>query len=208
MSLYERINPNHTALLIVDMQNDYCHEKGYLAKQGLDVSMVPSMIEPLKDCIIEAEKAKVPILFIRTIHQDSTDSKTWTSRMKNTGQGGLCRKDTWGASFFEVEPKPNDIVVTKHRYSAFINTRLESVLRTYGIKTLVLAGVSTNVCVESTARDGFMLDYDVVLLSDCTGAFSQQEHDMALENVDKYFGSVLPSEEVMNAWKQNIPIPL
>ncbi|UFT99173.1 cysteine hydrolase [Radiobacillus kanasensis] len=206
VSLIKRVDPKHTALMVIDMQNDYCHEEGYLAKQGLDVSMVPKMIQPLKETIEEAEKNSVPVIYVRTVHQDSTDSETWTRRLKDKNQSGLCRKGTWGASFFHLEPKKKDVVVTKHRYSAFIHTRLESVLRTYGVETIVLAGVSTNICVESTARDGFMLDYDVVMLSDCTGAFSQKEHDMAVENVDKYFGSVSASEDVINAWKQKVAV--
>jgi ureidoacrylate peracid hydrolase len=194
------ISPSGTALLIVDVQNDYCHPEGCLAKQGMDVSQTHIMIPVLDKFIQEARKFKLPIIFIQTIHEPSTDSKTWMKRLKYANEEGLCRKGTWGCEFFKVSPADQDIVVIKHRYSAFINTRLDSILRSLSISTLLMAGVSTNVCVESTARDGFMLDYDIVFLSDCTAAFSEEAHDMTLKNIDEYFGTVMRSNEIIDDW--------
>lgn len=82
-----------------------------------------------------------------------------------------------GAEFYEVSPLPEEIIVNKHRYSAFINTRLDSVLRSLRIETLIMTGVSTNVCVESTARDGFMLDYQIVMVQDACASYSRAAHD-------------------------------
>jgi ureidoacrylate peracid hydrolase len=91
--------------------------------------------------------------------------------------------------------------VIKHRYSAFINTRLESVLRTLKVENLIMTGVSTNVCVESTARQGYMLDYNIVFLSDCTAAYSQEEHDGALYNMRSHFGVVATADDVIALWE-------
>lgn len=206
MNFSQRIDPSQSALVIVDVQNDYCHKDGFLANQGNDVTMVDQMLPSLKNLIGQARENNVPIIFVRTIHEESTDSDTWTSRMKssNTKNQGLCRQGTWGSEFYQLEPQPDDIIVTKHRYSAFIHTRLESVLRTLKTKTLIMAGVSTNVCVESTARDGFMLDYDVVFLSDCTAAYSKQAHDMTLSNISTYFGSVNTSNQVSDTWNKKV----
>ncbi|WP_445487857.1 cysteine hydrolase family protein [Niallia sp. 03133] len=195
-------NPGKSAFIIVDVQNDFCHKEGSLATQGMDVSMVDTMMPSLKKLIIELKELHVPIIFIQTIHEDCTDSATWTKRLKDKSQANVCRKDTWGAEFYQIEPDSMDIVVVKHRYSAFIHTRLDSVLRTMKIETLLMAGVSTNVCVESTARDGFMLDYDIIFLADCTAAFSKEEHEMALRNIDHFFGRVADSEDVINSAKQ------
>jgi ureidoacrylate peracid hydrolase len=96
-------------------------------------------------------------------------------------------------------------VVTKHRYSAFVNTDFETVLRARGIKTLILAGVTTDVCVESTARDAFMRDYHVLFLSDCTGVDDPAVQQAALERIDRYFGHVMSSEDVMQAWDHRQP---
>ncbi|WP_407270874.1 cysteine hydrolase family protein [Radiobacillus sp. PE A8.2] len=197
---HKQVDPAQTALVIVDMQNDYCDANGNLGKQGLDVSMVDEMIAPLAELIAQARDNRVPVIFIKTIHEPSTDSDTWVKRLKIANQTSVCRKDTWGADFYKVKPQADDIIVVKHRYSAFINTRLDSVLRTLNTNTLIMTGVSTNVCVESTARDGFMLDYDVVMLSDCTAAFSKAAHDMTLTNIDQYFGTVCKSEDVIQSW--------
>lgn len=196
---YAKWNPNHSALIIVDVQNDYCHKEGSMAKQDLDVSMVEEMMPNLKRLISSLKDLDVPIIYVKTIHEECTDSKTWKKRLKGKGAKDVCRKDTWGAEFYQLSPMDNDIIVVKHRYSAFINTRLDSILRTLEIETLLMAGVSTNICVESTARDGFMLDYDILFLSDCTAAFSKEAHDMTLQTIDQFFGSVATSEEVLQS---------
>lgn len=192
-------NPQHSALLIVDVQNDYCHKEGCLAQQDLDVSMVEEMMPNLKNMISAMKELSVPIIYIQTIHEDSTDSETWIKRLKGKNQKNLCRKDTWGAQFYQLEPDKDDVIVIKHRYSAFIHTRLESVLRALKIETLLMAGVSTNICVESTARDGFMLDFEVIFLSDCTAAFSREAHDMTLLTINQFFGTVATSKEVIQS---------
>ncbi|HEO8420604.1 isochorismatase family protein [Mycobacteroides abscessus subsp. abscessus] len=192
-------NPQHSALLIVDVQNDYCHKEGCLAQQDLDVSMVEEMMPNLKNMISSMKELSVPIIYIQTIHEDSTDSETWIKRLKGKNQKNLCRKDTWGAQFYQLEPDKDDVIVIKHRYSAFIHTRLESVLRALKIETLLMAGVSTNICVESTARDGFMLDFEVIFLSDCTAAFSREAHDMTLQTINQFFGTVATSKEVIQS---------
>lgn len=202
MNLEDMINPNTTAFLIIDMQNDYCHKEGSMAKQGLNVDSVADMVPNLTAFIEQARSQHVPIIYIRTIHEKSTDSKTWIRRMQGTGQQDLCRKGTWGSDFFELIPQDQDIIITKHRYSAFIHTKLDSVLHTLEIKNLLVAGVSTNVCVESTARDGFMLDYNIAFLSDCTAAFSEEAHQSALANISQFFGTVVRSSQVLDCWER------
>jgi ureidoacrylate peracid hydrolase len=99
-----------------------------------------------------------------------------------------------------VAPAPDEGVVVKHRYSAFVGSRLPVVLRALGRPTLVLAGVTTNVCVESTARDAFMRDHEVVLVEDCAGAFTRAEHEAAVHNVRAYFGRVLDAATLEGHW--------
>ncbi|KAB7665179.1 cysteine hydrolase family protein [Bacillus sp. B1-b2] len=192
-------DPHSSALIIVDVQNDYCHKDGNMAKQDLDVSMVSEMMPNLKNMISSLKELSVPIIYVKTIHEDCTDSKTWLKRLKGKSGKDLCRKNTWGAEFFELSPNDTDIIVVKHRYSAFINTRLDSILRSLKIETLLMAGVSTNICVESTARDGFMMDYDIILLSECTAAFSKEAHEMTLQTIDQFFGSVATNNEVLQS---------
>ena len=92
-------------------------------------------------------------------------------------------------------------MVTKHRYSGFVNTDLDTVLRSMGIQRLLIAGVTTNVCVESTARDAVMRDYFVTLLRDCMAADSEAEHNASLRTFESYFGRIANSEEVISSWQ-------
>ncbi|MFA9558170.1 cysteine hydrolase family protein [Evansella sp. AB-rgal1] len=195
------IQPERTALIVVDMQNDYCHPDGAMAASGQNVSMVDTMTPNLSRLIDHARKNDVEVIFIQTIHEDCTNSPTWKSRLNNTSVQ-VCRKNSWGSDFYEVQPLSTEPIVNKHRYSAFIHTRLDTILRSKDIKNLIMTGVSTNVCVESTARDGFMLDYNIIFLADCTAAFTAEEHNMALENINNFFGVVSTSHEVIEKWKK------
>ncbi|WJH32663.1 cysteine hydrolase [Paenibacillus sp. CC-CFT747] len=195
----ENLKPEKTAVIVVDVQNDYCHPEGACARRGNDVSGVKAMMPNLHELLRAARSQDVPVIFIQTFHERATDSAAWTVRSDGRS-GDVCRTGTWGADFFEVTPLPDDIIVNKHRYSAFINTRLDSVLRTLKVETLVMTGVSTNVCVESTARHGYMLDYNIAFVADACAAFSRDAHNMTLENIDGFFGSVVTTEELIETW--------
>ncbi|WP_019007467.1 cysteine hydrolase family protein [Cohnella laeviribosi] len=199
--LQEYLKPGKTAVIVVDVQNDYCHPEGALAGAGNDVSAIKEMMPNLHRLLESARGHSIPVIFVQTFHEAATDSEAWASRFQN-GSNQICRTGTWGADFFEVVPLPGDIIVNKHRYSAFINTRLDSVLRTLKVETLVITGVSTNVCVESTARDGFMLDYRIVLLKDACASYSRLAHEMTLENIDTYFGTVVETQDVIAFWQE------
>jgi ureidoacrylate peracid hydrolase len=199
-TLPELLTPAKTAVIVVDVQNDFCRAEGALGKAGAPTAAAMEMIPNLQRLLAGARAIGAPVIFIQTIHTAATDSEAWTYRM-NGAVGNCCRKDTWGAEFTEVAPVGDEPVVIKHRYSAFINTRLENVLRTLKIENLIMTGVSTNVCVESTARQGYMLDYNIVFLSDCTAAYSQEEHDGALYNMRNHFGVVATADDVLAVWK-------
>jgi ureidoacrylate peracid hydrolase len=201
----ELFHPKKTAVIVVDVQNDFCHSDGSCARRGSDISGIPQMMSNLHELLGSARKVGVPIIFIQTFHEAATDSSSWTMRSKGR-PGETCRTGTWGAEFFEVSPQPGEIIVNKHRYSAFINTRLDSVLRTLKAETLILTGVATNVCVESTARDGYMKDYNIALIKDACGAYSQRAHDMTLENIDNHFGSVIDTKKLMTTWEAHLEI--
>ena len=110
----------------------------------------------------------MPVFFIRGVHSEWTDSEVRKERhrSKYPSRGSNCQEGTWGAELYGVRPEPGDQMITKNRYSAFINTNLDLNLRAQGIKTIITTGTSTDACVESTARDGFMLDYYVVFVDE------------------------------------------
>ncbi len=189
MTLDELLVERRAALLLVDMQNDFCHEAGAVAARGGDVSLVQAMAPTLRDFLGCAREAGLPIIHIRTHHSPWTNSASWVTRHRSR-KVVQCFPGSWGAEFYEgCEPRSDEAwtpggheyVVTKHRYSAFIDTDLDLVLRSQGIQTLIVGGTTTDTCVESTARDGFMNDYAIVLLADCTAAASKEVHEASGE---------------------------
>ena len=193
----DQLKPGRTALVVVDVQNDFCHVEGAFGKRGFDLSHVERSVERLLPFISQCRQRGVPVVFVRTIHSNWTDSVWWVGRLAGAGREMLiCRSDTWGAEFYKVEPQASDFVATKHRFSGFVGTDLSLVLRARGIETLLMTGVASNVCVETTARDGYNLDFRIIFVEDCCGAFSADEHASAIVNMNKYFGIATDSKTV------------
>lgn len=208
-SMREKVDPRHTALLIIDMQNDFIADEGLIAREGREVSQAKEMAKNLPRLINCARAAGVFVVFVRNVYTSDNNfylSDVWLEQAARKRAGGytripVCAADSWGGDFYgEVRPEPHDPIVTKHRYSAFYNTDLDTILRSNGIRTVVLTGVVTNVCVETSAREAFVRDYYVVVASDGTAAYQQDDHDMTLRNVDRFFGETASMEDLMVHW--------
>jgi len=198
------IDPAKAVVIVVDVQNDFCRPEGALGKAGAPTADAMAMIPTLQRFLSAARDAGTPVVWLQTIHEDATDSDPWRGRSLNASSD-ICRKGTWGIEFTDVAPRDDEPVVIKHRYSGFVNTRLDSVLRTLKAETIIMTGVSTNVCVESTARHGFMLDYHVVFVDDCCAAYSREEHEGALYNMRTHFGTVASADALIDAWRVAVP---
>ena len=198
-TLSELVKPSKTAILIVDVQNDFCESNGAAGKGGKDTTAAMAMIPTLQRFLDAAREHGTNVIFIQTIHEPSTDSDVWIGRRSDPAAKN-CLKGTWGAEFTGIAPGAHEPVVIKHRYSAFINTRLDSVLRTMRVENIIVLGVATNVCVESTSRHGYMLDYHCVFVSDCSAAYDRAAHDMTLHVHRKHFGTVATSQEIIDTW--------
>jgi ureidoacrylate peracid hydrolase len=197
--LSEFVKPSKTAIIVVDVQNDFCEPTGVAGKNGKDTSAAMAMIPTLQKFLTAAREHGTNVIFIQTIHEPCTDSDAWIGRRANPDAAN-CLKDTWGSEFTGVAPVGSEPVVIKHRYSAFLNTRLDSVLRTMKVENIIVLGVATNVCVESTARHGYMLDYHTVFVSDCSASYDKAAHDMTLKTHAKHFGRVATSDEIIATW--------
>jgi len=199
----QRFAPARAALVVVDVQNDFCHPEGVSARKGHDVAAAVEMVPRLEELVRRAREAGVTVVFIRTTHDPIVDSAVWNTRMGDVDTPPYqpnCRTGTWGAEFYRVVPEQGDVVVTKHRYSAFASTDLDLVLRAAGVETLLLSGVATNVCVESTLRDGLFLDYNVALVADCCAAYEPDLHEGTIKNTRGTFGAVLDADELAAMW--------
>lgn len=200
-TLSEKLAPQHTALLVIDMQNDFCDDEGACARNGDDVRIVQTIVPTLQELTAAARSAGAMVMFIRVAHDETTDSEVRLERRRER-KAPVCVEGSWGADWYaDLRPQPGDVVLTKHRYSAFINTPLDLILRSRGVRTLVLTGTATNVCVESTARDGHMLDYYVVLPEDAAATPDLAAHEATLHNIRKHFGVVVKAADIRAVWQ-------
>jgi ureidoacrylate peracid hydrolase len=207
-TLREKVDPRHAALVLVDVQNDFCADGGAMHREGRDLTLVRRMLPRLERLLEAARAAQVRCVWIRCVYNTGANhylSEVWLEQARRRRKGaylqyGVCEPGAWNGDFYQIKPLPDEVIVSKHRYGAFEGTDLDLVLRSRDIRTVIMTGVATNVCVETTSRQAFMRDYYVVFTSDCTATFSQEAHDATLHNIDQFFGEVASSEEVMACW--------
>jgi ureidoacrylate peracid hydrolase len=194
-----------TALVVVDMQNAYASLGGYVDRAGFDISGAQGTIAGIVRCVEAARKAGVLVVFLQNgwdpdyVEAGGPGSPNWvksnalkTMRAKPELQGQFLAKGGWDYAMVDaLQPAAGDLVIPKTRYSGFFNSNLDSSLRARGIRSLVFTGIATNVCVETTLRDAFHLEYFSVLLHDATHQLgSQAIQDSVVYNVETFFGWV------------------
>ncbi|MBD6619385.1 cysteine hydrolase [Komarekiella sp. 'clone 1'] len=210
-----RLDLAKTAILIIDMQNDFCHPDGWLAHIGVDVTPAQKPVEPLNNLLPELRDAGVPVIWVNWGNRPDLLNISASSRhvYNPTGNGvGLgdplpsngarvLMAGSWAAAVIdELEQLPEDIRVDKYRMSGFWDTPLDSILRNLGKTTLFFAGVNADQCVLTTLCDANFLGYDCVLVKDCTATTSPEYCWLAtLYNVKQCFGFVTDSQAILTA---------
>lgn len=198
---FARIDPRKARLLIVDVQNDFLADGGWFARSGQELGLMRRAVDDLAEFIPVARAAGVRPIFIQAIYDERWLSKPMLERHELVGfDTRHCQSGTWGAEFYRVAPEPEDDVIVKHRYSAFIGTELDPLLRAQGVETLIMTGITSNVCVESTARDGYMLDYHIVVVEDLSATYAAAAHEATLNNIRRAFGRVATSDDLIAGW--------
>jgi ureidoacrylate peracid hydrolase len=195
------LDPARCALVVIDMQNDFCSDNGVFGRQGADLRAVQAIVPTIERLLASARERGVGRFLVRTTHSDATDSPTWTA-LSSRAELAITREGSWGAEWYRLEPAPGDEVVVKHRYSAFVGTDLALRLGARGIDTVILSGTATHVCVESTARDACMHDLRAVVVSDAVASPEEADHESSLRNVARYFGRVATADEVTLGWRR------
>lgn len=212
-SLPEILHPSHTSLIMVDLQNDFVPREGSLACAGNSVASVQKMLPTLRSLLGHARELNILVVHLRysTLPGYLTDSDSWLYyNLHDIATPDMCVRGSWGEEFVEgLEPMPDEVVVTKHRSSGFVNTALDQVLRSNRIRTVVVAGVQTPGCVEATFRDAAYHDYYNVLAEDCVAAYRQEEHDASLL-IQRARHTVLRADEIVAIWRagSGTPSPL
>lgn len=197
-----RLRPSHTALLVIDMQNDFCAKGGYIETVvGRDAGPCRAVAAPIMGLVSDARKEAVPVIWIKANYELDKIPAGMLAKFSERGAKVCCAAESWGAAFFEVEPCSGEAIVEKHCYSAFRGTDLDIRLRTLAIRTVVLAGVQTNICVESTLRDAHSLGFHVVLAADCVASHTPELHAATLKNAQFLFGDVLDRGQIAAHWR-------
>jgi ureidoacrylate peracid hydrolase len=206
------------AVIVVDMQNAYLSKGGYLDLAGFDRDGAEDVVIAMRHLLADARSADVPIIYLQNgwdpayREAGGVDSP---NQMKSNAlrlmrrrpelAGTLLAKGGWDYELRdEIAMQGGDILVQKSRYSGFVNTPLDSILRSRGIKYLLVAGVATNVCVETTIRDAFGLEYHAVLVTDCCHqAGPAYLQDATIHNVETFFGWTCSSRDIANVLRAN-----
>jgi ureidoacrylate peracid hydrolase len=198
LHLFESLDPKRSALVVIDMQNAFVAPGA-----PIEVPAARAIVAPINRLAAELRRRGVPVIWVT--HENRNDGRDWAGFFdafvapgrRAEAAAALAAGSELQKLWPELTITADDLRVTKNRYSALIPgaSDLEQKLRAHGIDTLLIAGTKTNVCCECTARDAMMLDYKVVLLSDCTAALSDEEHRATLENVIQQFGDVLTADE-------------
>lgn len=198
--LKQLVDPTKTALIVIDIQNDYCAPDGIIAKEvGLDVSRLQNTVDNLIIFVDKARKVGLPIIFTQMIEDHKYMAPN--AQLKSNGRE-LCSPDTKGFGYYKIEPHENDYQLIKKTYDAFSNNELDKILKSHGIENLIIVGAYTAVCVDTTLRTGFTKGYNIVIPRDLVGMPEERmyQHKAALDVWRLIFAHVVDSEEILKLW--------
>jgi ureidoacrylate peracid hydrolase len=215
------IDPRQTAVIVVDMQNDFGSEGGMFARAGINISRIQAAVPPTARVLDAARHARMPVIYLKMAFAPDLSNaggpeapnrvlhlRIGVGECVTTPDGRESRvliDGTWNTDILdELAPEPGDIIVAKHRFSGFFETDLDDILKRLGITTLVFTGCTTSVCVESTVRDAFFRDYRCLLLADCMAepvgeGMPRSNHEASLFLIEIMFGSVSESTAFLHA---------
>lgn len=208
-TIEEIVDPRHTAVLVIDVQNDNASPKGFLASKGIDISLTRETIPRIKSVLDEARRLGVSIFFMR-VTRSSDGSVESAPRLRMLEKGVFTagdvpyeREGTWGHEVLEeLEPRPNERQIIKFVSSAFFGTPLDIMLKKQLIQSAVVVGLATEGCVEMTVRDLEQYGYYPVVLKDCVSSRYRDLHDAALFVMSRRY-DVIAAEELLNIWRKN-----
>jgi ureidoacrylate peracid hydrolase len=193
-----KVDPDYTALLVVDLQNDFCSAEGALASLGSDVSPCATAAQKIEEFLLKVRGKVSFVAFFQLVYDPGKMSESQRERLIRDGKPIICAPGTMGSELF-VQPVATDFVFVKHHYSAFSNKQFQELLRERSIRTLAVTGVDTHICVEGTVREGYDLGYRMLVLSDLVATRSSElsRHENSLAMCERYFALTLESNKFL-----------
>lgn len=198
------IAPHRTALLLIDLQVDFASLHGEMARRGADISPAQCALVRAEALLEAARKARVRIAFARLEKSPSSDSKTAQEQKRRTARNDvreLCVVGTRGAEFAGPRPRGDELIVSKHRFSAFVANDLSQRLKQEGRDTLILAGLTTDCCVQASAWDALERDFHVFIARDACAAYEPDLHEQTLKALSLSGAFVEESDSLIRAWQ-------
>jgi len=210
-TLDELLGPAGCALLVVDLQRDFVHPDGWSARRTPGAVSLRRVI-PVINALVDAARATaVPVCYVTMEHGREVDAPNYQARYAARGMGEeiLCAAGGWGAALDDelTPPQPGDMTIVRHSYDGFAGTDLDAMLRARQVDVVVVAGVVTNLCVQTTVQHAFALGYYVVVVEDGTAAADPDVQAMTLDNFRRYFGPVVPARVVAEHWTGRVAAP-
>lgn len=204
-TLAELVDPAHAALVVIDVQNDFCHPDGHFARHGRDMTLMGERLPTMVETIRAAQALGVFTVLVRqeTLPEGRSDSPAWLRFKTRDGKTSeYTLPGSWGWDFVEgVAPGPGDAIVTKYRPDAFVRTDLEQLLLDRGVKTAVILGCTTEGCVESTVRGASYRDFYVVVVEDAVATNDRTLHEGSMRLMKARYPMV-SSADVLDLWRQ------
>jgi ureidoacrylate peracid hydrolase len=198
----EWVAPHRTALVIIDCQVDFGSPEGEMARRGADVTACQVAVRKAEELTDAARAAGVPVVFVRLLTHPGGENRIMRESKQRQGDNepDLCVEGTPGADFIGPRPQAGEAVVSKNHFSAFARTGLADQLHAQGVDTLVLAGLTTECCVQSSAWDGFERDFHIFLAEDACAAYEEALHRHALKALQLSAAIVVPVKDLAAAW--------
>jgi nicotinamidase-related amidase len=209
LDLEETASPKTSALIVVDMQNDFCTKGGHYEKAGKNLNQIQSIIPQLSKLIHTAREYGIPVIYVQNTQIPGGSYLSppaiahLLARWKDESNILYTLEGTWGHQIIEdIKPERTDFIVKKHRPSAFAGTDLDLILRSSGVDTIIVTGVVTEGCVESTARHGWLKDYYVVIAEDCVASSTAELYRAQMKLMKKIYHFVVPAKKLITTWQK------
>jgi ureidoacrylate peracid hydrolase len=195
------IDPRVTGLLVIDMQNGFCHPDSRMEKVGIGTANQRAIVPAALDLVSLAREHKIPVFFSQQIHfpEDVTRRRHRIPSHQAKQRWTPCLRGTWEVDLIDEVAsivQPEDYIVEKHRASVFFQTTLDAKLRMLGIEQLIVSGTTTAFCVETTIRDAYFRDFDVIAVRDCIADPRPHFHEDTMNKVEQFFGAVVTLDEL------------